>query len=159
MTAPRDPPAQTHLTPAQSPARGSSSAGWFVEVVRWLLVPVAAIGAMLVVTMIGRLFVPRLVAEPGGITATASPLEDMQRIVVRTLIAIGASGALVMAGSKMAPRNRRASAVVLAVLTIGYALLAHIVVHWGRGYPNWIDFSLSAIAALLAAAYIASTEH
>jgi hypothetical protein len=153
MTAPLDPPA-----PPQPPPPGPSSAGWFVEIVRWLLVPVVAIGATLLVTMVGRMFMPRLVIEPGGFTPAASPLEDMQRIVVRTLIAIGASGAIVLAGSKMAPRKRRATAVVLAVLTIGYALLAHVVVHWGRGYPNWIDFSLAAIAALAAAAYIANSE-
>jgi hypothetical protein len=83
---------------------------------------------------------------------------DLQQIVIRCLIAIAASGALVLAGSKMAPRKRRATAVVLAVLTIGYALLAHVVVHWGRGHPNWIDFALTAIAAIGAAIYIASTE-
>jgi hypothetical protein len=153
MTSPLGPPA-----PPQSPPPGPSPARWFVEIVRWLLVPVVALGAMLVVTMVGRMLLPRLVVEPGGFAAAASPLEDMQRIVVHTLTAIGANAALVVAGSKMAPRKRRATAVVLAVLTFGYALLAHVVVHWGRGYPNWIDFSLSASAALLAAVYIASTE-
>jgi hypothetical protein len=126
-----------------------------VGIVRWLLVPVVAIGAMLVVTMIGRLLLPRPVVEPGGVVR---PTSDLQRIVVRTLVAIAANGALVVAGSKMAPRSRRATAVVLAGLTIGYALLIHVVVHWGRGLPNWIDFSLAATAALLAAAWIANTE-
>lgn len=126
-----------------------------VEVVRWLLVPVAAVAAVIVLLLVSRVAMPPAMARLPG--TLPPPLSDFQRIAPR-VIGVLMGGLFVLAGAKMAPRWRLATALVLAGLWISYSFLIHIYVHLGRGAMNYWHFALAVVAALLAVALVSYAE-
>jgi hypothetical protein len=125
------------------------------EVLRWLLVPVASVAAVIVLILLARIVIPPAMARLPG--EPPSVVSDFQRWVPRIFNGL-LSGAFVFAGAKMAPRGRLATALVLATLWIGYSFLIHVFVHLGRGKPNYLDFAVAAVAALLAVALVGYSE-
>lgn len=126
-----------------------------IELLRWLLVPVAAVVAVFVVLLIARMAIPPAMARLPG--TPPPPVTDFQRIAPRIFgVLIGAL--FVLAGAKMAPRFRLVTALVLAGLWIGYSFLIHVYVHLGRGTPHYVHFGLAVVAVLLAAALIGYAE-
>ncbi len=126
-----------------------------IELLRWLLVPVAAVVAVFVVLLIARMAIPPAMARLPG--TPPPPVTDFQRISPRIFgVLIGAL--FVLAGAKMAPRFRLVTALVLAGLWIGYSFLIHVYVHLGRGTPHYVHFGLAVVAVLLAAALIGYAE-
>jgi hypothetical protein len=126
-----------------------------VEILRWLLVPVASFVAVYVLILISQVALPPQMAQPPGTPPT--PVSEFQRLVPRVFNVL-ISGVLVLAGAKMAPRWRVATALALAGLWIGYAFLIHVAVHLGQGTPHWWHFVLSIVASLLAVALIGYAE-
>jgi hypothetical protein len=120
-----------------------------LELVRWLCVPAAAVLAVIVLSLLARLAIPPVYAQPPG--APPAPTNfGARRLVFRAFsVLMGAS--FVAAGAMTAPRRRLPTALVLATLWIGYSFLSHIAVHLGRGTPHYLDFALAAAAAAAAA--------
>lgn len=126
-----------------------------VEVFQWLLVPVAAVAAVIVLLLVSRVAMPPPMARPLGVPLP--PLSDFQRIAPR-VFGVLMGGLFVLVGAKMAPRWRLATALVLAGLWISYSFLIHIYVHLGRGATNYWHFALAVVAALLAVVLVSYTE-
>jgi len=127
-----------------------------IELLRWLLVPVASVGVVFVLILIARIAMPPAMARLPG--TAPPPVSDFQRWVMPGIFNVLISAGLVFAGAKVAPRGRLVTALVLAALWIGYSFLIHIYVHLGRGTPSYLHFALSVTATLLAAALIGYAE-
>jgi hypothetical protein len=122
-----------------------------VEVLRWLLVPVAALAMVFLPTLVMRVAMPPPMAPHIG---QPRPGPDPIRISIGRVARILMGAAFVFFGAMMAPRMRVGTALVLAGLWITYAALSHIVVHL-EASPHYLDFSLAAGAAVLGALLIA----
>jgi hypothetical protein len=125
------------------------------ELLRWLVVPVAAVVAVYVLLLISRVAMPPAMARLPG--TPAPPVTDFQRIAPR-IFGVLMAALFVLAGAKVAPRWRLMTALVLAGLWIGFSFSIHIFVHLGRGTPNYLDFALAVFAASLAAGLIGYAE-
>jgi hypothetical protein len=121
------------------------------ELLRWVLVPIASVAAIVLLILLSRIVIPPAMARPPG--SPPPPVSEFRRLaplVFNGLISVS----LVLAGAWTAPRGRLPTALVLAALWIGYAFLIHVGVHLGRGRPNWLHFGLSLAAALAAVALV-----
>lgn len=125
------------------------------ELLRWVLVPVAAVVAVYVLLLIARVALPPAMARLPG--TPPPPVSDFQRIAPRVFGVLMAA-LFVLAGAKVAPRWRLVTALVLAGLWIGFSFSIHIYVHLGRGRPNYLDFALAVVAASLATTLIGYAE-
>ena len=116
-----------------------------IELLRWLLVPVAAVLAVALLIALVRLASPPAMAQlPGTPRPTPTAL---RRYVLPRVAEILLAVTFVLAGALTAPRRRTIPAAVLAALWTAYSFLLYIFVHIGRGTPHYLDFAISAAAA------------
>lgn len=127
-----------------------------VELLRWLAVPVVAIGWVLLWVVLVRLVFPPAMAQPPGTPAV--PVPAFQRYVLSRAIAVVMAAGFVVAGAKMAPRFRSATSIVLAAAWLARAFLYDVFVHLGRGTPHYLDFTLAVIAVAAGVAYVISVR-
>ena len=127
-----------------------------LEAIRWLLVPVAATMSVVALIALSRVVMPPALAQLPGTPVV--PPSDFHRYVLPRVFGVVMAAAFVVAGAKVAPRGRFATAVVLAIAWIGYSFLIHVFVHLGRGAPNLVHFLLAAVAAAGAAAYVGHSK-
>jgi hypothetical protein len=114
-----------------------------IELLRWILVLPAAVAPRLAIGGIVSILIRPLLAAPvGSPPASSSAYRDF---VVRACYML-TSAAFVLAGAKMAPRFRVATAIGLAFGLSVYSFLSHVLVHLGRGTPHYIHFGLEAAA-------------
>ena len=114
-----------------------------VELLRWLLVPVAAALAVIVPDIIARLVMA---------------MSDFYRVILPWLDHGLIGAAFVNAGAKTAPRGRLATAIVLAVLWSLSALLSHVLMQPSPGIRNYAHFAVAALSAVGGAAYFYYSE-
>jgi hypothetical protein len=126
-----------------------------VEILRWLLVPVAAVSAVFVLLLISQVAMPPVMAPRLG---EPRPGPDPLRTVMARTFGMLMGVAIVLARAKTAPRRRLATALVLAGLWIGYSFLIHVYVHLGRGMPNLWHFALAVGASLFGVAVVGYAE-
>ena len=127
-----------------------------VELLRWLLVPAAAVLGVLALGFIAGLLIPPLLAQPPG--SPPAPLSAFRRLVLPRILSILVAAGFVIAGAKTAPRFRIPTAVVLAIVWALYSFMSHVLIHLGRGTPHYAHFAVAAVAAASAAAYVVSSE-
>ena len=127
-----------------------------IELLRWILVPAAAVFVVFALRQLAGLLMPPALAQPPGISPAT--LSDLQRFVLPRLLGCLMAAAFVVVGAKTAPRWRHTTALVLAGLWIAYSLMDHVLVHLGRGIPHYTDFVLAIVSAAGAAAYIWYSE-
>jgi len=127
-----------------------------VEVVRWFCVPAAAVLIVVAVRIVASFAMPPVYAQPPGTPVVLT--SDFQRFVLARILGALMIASSVLAGAFVAPRYRLAAALVLAGLWTVYSLLSHVLVHLGRGKPHYLDFTIAALAAIGAAAYIFYSE-
>lgn len=132
-----------------------SAQEWAVQLLRWLLVPVAAVVAVYVLLLISRVALPPAMARLPG--TLPPPMSDFQRFAPR-IFGVLMAALFVLAGAKMAPHFRLVTPLVLAGLWIGYSFLIHVFVHLGRGTPHWLHFAIATGGALSAVALIGYAE-
>ena len=110
--------------PTSTPAKEERAVGWL----RWACVlPAAVLGrvsAQLVAEVVGRLAV-----SAWGRPAESAFVDDLLLL----LLSIPKEAGFVVAGAKMAPRGRLATAIVLAVAGVLMSLIVHIV---GQANPG-----------------------
>lgn len=82
------------------------------------------------------------------------PTSDSSRVILRSLSGILTGAIFVIAGAKLAPRGRLATAIVLAGLWCLAALSSHVLMQSSRGLQNYTDFLAEAVGAAVAAVAI-----
>ena len=75
-----------------------------IELLRWVLVPVAAIVGVVLLGQLAVLVIPRPVAQLPG--TPMAPSWDLQRFLLHRTFAVLAGLAFVLAGAMTAPRSR-----------------------------------------------------
>ena len=128
----------------------------FVEVVRWLCVPVAIAATFAVLILVGQIAMPPQYVQPPG--APPPPAPAIPRVVTFRVLSVLMGVGLVLAGAKTAPRYRLIVATAIAAIWVGHAFLYRIFVHLGQGTPHYFDFSLAVASAGAAVGLIYVTE-
>lgn len=123
-----------------------------LEIFRWLCLLPAAWFASLIPFVVFALLTPRAVVQPGGFHP-APPPSDFRRLVAPWLVALLTAPLFVLVGSLVAPRYRRTTAALLALLWTAYAFLSHIYVHL-PGTPHYLHFTAAVLFAVAAAAIV-----
>ena len=126
-----------------------------VELLRWIIVPPAAVLGVLAVRIIAGVVKPPAVAQPPG--SSPMPAPDF-RFFLLPIFSILMGAAFVIAGAKTAPRGRLATAIVLAGLWSLEALMSHVLMQPSRGIRNYTDFIVEAVGAAGAAVAIGYSE-
>lgn len=107
-----------------------------IAVLRWLCVlPAAALGGFAVKIIVGLAL--RFARQGGGVLA-GSPLFALLQLVV---VYVPKEAAFVIAGAAMAPRGRRATAIILAVVGIVMSLVVHVLGQRQPGIVNYTHFA------------------
>lgn len=127
-----------------------------IELLRWLLVPAAAVLAVFALRFVAGLLMPPALAQLPG--TPVPPVSAFRRFVLPRIFGILSAAVFVIAGAKTAPRRRIPAAVALAIVWGFYSLMSHILVHPGRGLPHYVDFAVAFLAAAGAAAYVLHSE-
>ena len=127
-----------------------------LEVLRWVAVPLVAIGVQASLAIFWRVIVPPSVAHPPG-TPVATP-SDFYRYVLPRIFGVLIGFAFVFIAAKIASRRRVWAAVVLAGCWFVYCFFRFVVVHLGQGTPHYIDLALAAAAVLAGVAAVYYTE-
>src|SRR5688500_10018879 len=128
----------------------------FIEVVRWLCVPVAVAATFAVLILVGQIAMPTQYVRPPGAPPPAAPV--IPRVVTFRVLSVLMGLALILAGAKTAPRHRLTVAFVMAAIWLTHAFFYRILVHLGQGTPHYFDFGLAIAAAASAIALIYYTE-
>ncbi|MBI2826112.1 MAG: hypothetical protein HYX69_15645 [Planctomycetia bacterium] len=119
-----------------------------VELVRWMCVlPAVAVGGLAAQYASGVLY--RLAVQGWGAAAESNVTLSLQ-VVLRLLVETAA----ILAGAWVAPRNRLATALVLAVGGAILALFTHVLSQSHRGATNYLHFAAEAGGAAVAVACI-----
>lgn len=129
-----------------------SIAGKTLEIFRWICALPAAWCASLIPFVVFALVTPPAMAQPGGFRP-APPPSEFRRFVAPWLVALLTAPLFVLIGSLVAPRYRRTTAALLALLWTAYAFLSHIYVHL-PGTPHYLHFIAAVLFAAAAAAII-----
>jgi len=120
------------------------------ELLRWISVlPAAVLGRLAAQIIIG--VVMRLAVSGGWFTLGESQFFYYLQILV---FYSPKEAAFVIAGAKMAPRNRLATTTVLAVSGILMSLIVHVLGQPNPGVVNYTHFAAEAAGAVSGAAYI-----
>jgi hypothetical protein len=123
-----------------------------IELLRWVFVLPASVLAVLALGIIAGVAMPPTMAQLPG-TPLLLP-SDFHRFILPRIFGALMAAAFVIAGAKMAPRRRVATAVGLAAVWMLYSFMIHVLVHLGRGKAHYAHFVMAAVASAGAAAYI-----
>ena len=126
------------------------------ERLRWVCVPAAAVLGVLALRIIAGFVMPPALAQLSG--SAAMPTSDFRRFFLHSVSGILTAAVFVIAGTKTAPRGRRATAIVLAGLWSLAALNSHVLVHLSQGTPHYMYFIVEAVGAAGAAVAIGYSE-
>jgi hypothetical protein len=129
-----------------------STAQKALDILRWLCLLPAAWLASQIPFVVFALVTPPALAQPGGFQP-APPISDFRRYVAPWLVALLTAPLFVLVGSLVAPRYRRTTAALLALLWTAYAFLSHIYIHL-PGTPHYLHFTAAVLFAAAAAAIV-----
>jgi hypothetical protein len=129
----------------------------FIEVVRWILVPAAAVMVVVALNVIARAVMPPALAQPPGTPRV--PPSAVQRFVLPHLSSILLGLGIVIAAAKMAPRLRVLTAAMVATVWIALALQSHLLVHGSPDTRHYLHFAVAAAAAVGGVAFVWYTDN
>jgi hypothetical protein len=128
----------------------------FIEVVRWILVPVAAGMVVVALHLVTRVAMPPALAQPPGTRRV--PPSAVQRFVLPHLSSILLGLGIVIAAAKMAPRRRGLTAAIVATVWILLLVPSRLLVHGNPELRHYLHFAVAALAAVGGVAFIWYTE-
>ncbi len=129
--------------------------GKTVYILRWIgVLPAALLGYAAIQLIVGVIY--RLINACLDVIGSQDP--DVFYYVHLLLYYVPKGSAFVIAGSKVAPGRRHATAIVLAVSVILFSLLVHVIAQYQSGnrvgWINYTHFTLESVGALFGVAYI-----
>ena len=127
--------------------------GRLIEALRWLCVlPASALGHVAAQLVIGSVLE---IARSAGLDIFGD--SSIANSIIRFLWHLPPNAAFVIAGAKMAPRQK-ATAIVLTLFGLLFSLMTHVISQHraGRrlGMTNFMDLGAESMGALAGAAYI-----
>ena len=126
-----------------------------VELLRWLLVLPSAMLAGLILRLIATALTPPVTAQ---LPRAPSEISGFRRFVLPHLLGALVAAAFVVAGAKLAPRRRSATAIVLALVWTLSTFAIHVLGHHGAGRPHLKPIAVAMVATACGAAFVWYSE-